>query len=356
VKRKDAKMRKSGKVLVMAAVAAISVVPYADLYADWSSAVYTDLQDGVTWQFKIDTTNKRALLGAGIDSGSDAESNWGTTSKASLPSVANFPISFTVNDVEYTLASIGNRAFIRYSMSDMTIPISISGSFFRIYDYAFYECTNLENIWLKGPSSGHATLLAFGTAFGKCSALKYILVSPSIIKHNDYNLQLTGSSGATIVAPFCSDNTTWVENVIGGTDNRMLFYSELDETAKTITFAPTNAVTLEAAFNAAVPIKNRFGLSTVISITNRIDEEIIIPEEAVPYTSFELHSWVTFKVATQAQLESTLAAISPASPVIIDPTGAKEMLTVPPGRTVFVKCDEGDSIIKKTAGLRIKFL
>jgi hypothetical protein len=297
------------------------------------------------------------LLGVGVQSGSDVESNWGTTSKDLFPAKADFPSSFTVDGSSYTLSSIGDRSFIRCnSMTDISIPVTIPGSFFYIYQCAFYECKNLENVYFKGPSSQYATLIPYSNAFGLCKAMKYVLVSPSLKKHKDYNLQLASSSGATIVAPFCSDNTTWVENVIGGTDNRMLFYSELDETAKTITFAPTNAVTLEAAFNAAAPIKNRFGLSTVISITNRIDEEIIIPEEAVPYTSFELHSWVTFKVATQAQLESTLAAISPASPVIIDPTGAKEMLTVPPGRTVFVKCDEGDSIIKKTAGLRIKFL
>ena len=147
-----------------------------------------------------------------------------------------------------------------------------------------------------------------------------------------------------------------MENVIGGTDNRMLFYSELDETAKTITFAPTNAATLAAALDVVAPIKSRFGFSTVISITNRIDEITAIPEEAVPHTTFDLRSWVTFKVTTQKQLENTLAAVPVDSPVIIDPTGATEMLTVPSGRAVFVRCDEGDSISKKITGLKIRFL
>jgi hypothetical protein len=186
--------------------------------------------------------------------------------------------------------------------------------------------------------------------------MKYILVSPTIRKHKDYDLKLRSSSGATIVAPLNSDNTSWENNVIDGTGNSMLFYSEMDEAAKTITFSPTNAATLAVALNAVAPIKNRFGFSTVISITNRIDEITAIPEEAIPHTTFDLRSWVTFKVTTQKQLENTLAAVPADSPVIIDPTGATETLTVPSGRTVFVQCDEGDSISKKITGLKIRVL
>ena len=172
----------------------------------------------------------------------------------------------------------------------------------------------------------------------------------------DYDLKLVSSSGATIVAPLNSDNTSWVDNAIDGTENSMLFYSEMDEAAKTITFTATNTTTLAAALEAVAPIKSRFGFSTVISITNRIDEITAIPEEAVPHTTFDLRSWVTFKVTTQKQLENTLAAVPVDSPVIIDPTGATEMLTVPSGRAVFVRCDEGDSISKKITGLKIRFL
>ena len=185
--------------------------------------------------------------------------------------------------------------------------------------------------------------------------MKYILLSPTLRKHKDYDLKLVSSSGATIVAPLNSDNTSWVDNAIGGTENSMLFYSEMDEAAKTITFTATNTTTLAAALEAVAPIKSRFGFSTVISITNRIDEITAIPEEAVPHTTFDLRSWVTFKVTTQKQLENTLAAVPVDSPVIIDPTGATEMLTVPSGRAVFVRCDEGDSISKKITGLKIRF-
>ena len=346
-------MRKSGKVLLMAAMAAASAVSYAD----WSNEVYTNEIDGVKWRFRIDTSKNRALLGVGINSGSDVESNWGTTSKSSFPAVADFPSSFTVDGVNYTLSSIGDRSFIRYSsITDISIPVSIPGSFFYIYQCGFYECKKLENVYFKGPSSQYATLIPYSNAFGLCTAMKYILLSPTLRKHKDYDLKLVSSSGATIVAPLNSDNTSWVDNAIGGTENSMLFYSEMDEAAKTITFTATNTTTLAAALEAVAPIKSRFGFSTVISITNRIDEITAIPEEAVPHTTFDLHSWVTFKVTTQKQLENTLAAVPVDSPVIIDPTGATEMLTVPSGRAVFVRCDEGDSISKKITGLKIRFL
>ena len=346
-------MRKSGKVLLMAAMAAASAVSYAD----WSNEVYTNEIDGVKWRFRIDTSKNRALLGVGINSGSDVESNWGTTSKSSFPAVADFPSSFTVDGVNYTLSSIGDRSFIRYpSITDISIPVSIPGSFFYIYQCAFYECKKLENVYFKGPSSQYATLIPYSNAFGLCTAMKYILLSPTLRKHKDYDLKLVSSSGATIVAPLNSDNTSWVDNAIDGTENSMLFYSEMDEAAKTITFTATNTTTLAAALEAVAPIKSRFGFSTVISITNRIDEITAIPEEAVPHTTFDLRSWVTFKVTTQKQLENTLAAVPVDSPVIIDPTGATEMLTVPSGRAVFVRCDEGDSISKKITGLKIRFL
>ena len=346
-------MRKSGKVLLMAAMAAASAVSYAD----WSNEVYTNEIDGVKWRFRIDTSKNRALLGVGINSGSDVESNWGTTSKSSFPAVADFPSSFTVDGVNYTLSSIGDRSFIRYSsITDISIPVSIPGSFFYIYQCGFYECKKLENVYFKGPSSQYATLIPYSNAFGLCTAMKYILLSPTLRKHKDYDLKLVSSSGATIVAPLNSDNTSWVDNAIGGTENSMLFYSEMDEAAKTITFTATNTTTLAAALEAVAPIKSRFGFSTVISITNRIDEITAIPEEAVPHTTFDLRSWVTFKVTTQKQLENTLAAVPVDSPVIIDPTGATEMLTVPSGRAVFVRCDEGDSISKKITGLKIRFL
>lgn len=346
-------MRKSGKVLLMAAMAAASAVSYAD----WSNEVYTNEIDGVKWRFRIDTSKNRALLGVGINSGSDVESNWGTTSKSSFPAVADFPSSFTVDGVNYTLSSIGDRSFIRYSsITDISIPVSIPGSFFYIYQCGFYECKKLENVYFKGPSSQYATLIPYSNAFGLCTAMKYILLSPTLRKHKDYDLKLVSSSGATIVAPLNSDNTSWVDNAIGGTENSMLFYSEMDEAAKTITFTATNTTTLAAALEAVAPIKSRFGFSTVISITNRIDEITAIPEEAVSHTTFDLRSWVTFKVTTQKQLENTLAAVPVDSPVIIDPTGATEMLTVPSGRAVFVRCDEGDSISKKITGLKIRFL
>ena len=346
-------MRKSGKVLLMAAMAAASAVSYAD----WSNEVYTNEIDGVKWRFRIDTSKNRALLGVGINSGSDVESNWGTTSKSSFPAVADFPSSFTVDGVNYTLSSIGDRSFIRYSsITDISIPVSIPGSFFYIYQCGFYECKKLENVYFKGPSSQYATLIPYSNAFGLCTAMKYMLLSPTLLKHKDYDLKLVSSSGATIVAPLNSDNTSWVDNAIGGTENSMLFYSEMDEAAKTITFTATNTTTLAAALEAVAPIKSRFGFSTIISITNRIDEITAIPEEAVPYTTFDLRSWVTFKVTTQKQLENTLAAVPVDSPIIIDPTGATEILTIPSGRAVFVRCDEGDSISKKITGLKIRFL
>ena len=128
-----------------------------------------------------------------------------------------------------------------------------------------------------------------------------------------------------------------------------------DDVANTITVTPTTAETLQEALNLAATFKSAFGLDTRISVTNSIATAVAIPASATSSTMFDLHSWVTFNVTTQAQLENTLAAISGDSMLIVDPTGATENLTVPEGRQVFVVLNEGDTIRSRLNGFSIRF-
>ena len=128
-----------------------------------------------------------------------------------------------------------------------------------------------------------------------------------------------------------------------------------DDVANTITVTPTTAETLQEALNLASTFKSAFGLDTRISVTNSIATAVAIPASATSSTMFDLHSWVTFNVTTQAQLENTLAAISSDSMLIVDPTGATENLTVPEGRQVFVVLNEGDTIRSRLNGFSIRF-
>ena len=82
----------------------------------------------------------------------------------------------------------------------------------------------------------------------------------------------------------------------------------------------------------------------MVSITNAIPGTTTIPESAMSHTMYDLHSWVKFAVETQAQLESLLTAIEPGSPVIIDPSGARENLRVPAGGRILVELGEGDVV------------
>ena len=322
--------------------------------AAWSEDVFTQTIDGVQWRFKIDESNKTALLGslASNDGGSDAQQYWATVTttstesgvskvKKGLRGVVELPSSFTVDGVAYDLVAIGNRALIRYGMSTLILPENVE----RLRNCALYQMPYLTNLWFKG----HATLPSeFGrnyvsleftasTVLSETKAIKNILVGPNIKRSGTYFY--TYGTDTLVLFPYRKDNTTWTSGWNLGTTPKVVYYYDLDEAAGTITFSPTSATALAETFatlpTIAPQIKTAFGLDAKVVVETPIEEATTIPSaflaSGIPLETTE---WVAFTATTQEQLQDVLDACSTSSRILIDPAGATGRLDVPAGRNV----------------------
>ena len=357
----------------LAATLLFSVVscPFA-VSAAWSENVITQNLDGVKWRFKIDVSNKTALLGSeDSGTGSDAAQYWATYTtvkkenninvKQDIRGVLEVPSSFTVDGVDYNLVAIGNRALIRYGMSTLILPENVGW----LRNCALYQCPYMTNLWFKG----HATLQGgFGrnyvnlnftatSVLSETTVIKNVLVGPNL-KRSGSNFQISGGTNTLVLFPYRKDNTTWAGVNVGGTTPKVVYYHDLDETAGTITFSPTNATTLAEAF-ATLPtiksqIKTAFGLDAKIVVSSPIETATAIPaaflSAGIPLETTE---WVAFSATTQEQLDDILDACSADSKILIDPTGAEEKLFVPYGRNVSVLMSPNGEIMREQSGVMI---
>ena len=214
---------------------------------------------------------------------------------------------------------------------------------------------------MRSPTSADLTSVDERATFIGATAMKVLLVGQNtkLINLNSGTERMLGGNitGCVVYLP---DNGYWTG--LNACDTTLRYYGPgrdvdiaTDDQNNTITVTPTTAETLQEALNLATTFKSAFGLDTRISVTNRIASAVSIPASAYSNVMFDLHSWVTFNVTTQTQLENTLAAISSDSMLIVDPTGATENLTVPEGRQVFVVLKEGDAIRRRLNGFTIRF-
>ena len=337
--------------------------------AAWSENVITQTLDGVKWRFKIDESNKTALLGTSDSgTGSDAADYWATVTtvkkensinvKQDIRGVLEVPSSFTVDGVDYDLIAIGNRALIRYAMTTLILPENIG----RLRNCALYQCPYMTNLWFKG----HATpSREFGRSYvnlnftatsvlSATTAVKYILVGPNL-KRSGANFSVPDGTNVLVLFPYHKDNTTWAGMNVGGTTPNVVYYSDIDETAGTITFSPTNATQLAEAFatlpTLAPQIKAAFGFDAKVVVNTPIEEATAIP--AAFLTSgipLETTEWVAFEATTQAQLDEVLGACSASSKVLVDPSGATERLEVPAGRNIAMLMSQNGEVKPEARG------
>ena len=320
--------------------------------AAWSEDVFTQTIDGVQWRFKIDESNKTALLGTSDSStGNDSATYWATVATTSKENninvkkaprgVVEVPSSFTVDGITYDLIAIGNRALIRYGMSTLILPENVE----RLRNCALYQMPYLTNLWFKG----HATLPSeFGrnyvsleftasTVLSETKAIKNILIGPNIKRSGTYFY--TYGTDTLVLFPYRKDNTTWTSGWNLGTTPKVVYYYDIDETAGTIVFSPTSATALAEAFETlptiAPQIKTAFGLDAKVVVETPIEEATTIPAaflaSGIPLETTE---WVAFTATTQEQLQDVLDACSASSRILIDPAGATGRLDVPAGRNV----------------------
>ena len=321
--------------------------------AAWSENVITQTLDGVKWRFKIDESNRTALLGSeDSGSGSDAAQYWATVTgttkenninvKNGLRGVVEIPSSFTVDGVAYDLIAIGNRALIRYGMSTLILPENIG----RLRNCALYQMPYMTNLWFKGHSTPsrefgrYYVSLNFtaNSVLSTTTAIKHVLVGPNL-KRSGSNFQIPAGTNVLVLFPYRKDNTTWAGVNVGGTTPNVVYYNEIDDTAGTITFSPTIATQLAEAFatlpTIAPQIKTSFGFDAKVVVDTPIEEATAIPaaflDSGIP---LETTKWVAFTATTQQQLQDVLDACSADSRILIDPAGATERLAVPAGRNV----------------------
>lgn len=262
---------------------------------------------------------------------------------------------------------IGDNAFMGATITNAVLSrkaVDISGN--RI----FKDCTRLESMFIPGPDSGSERTLVRRSEFvSGCTSLKVFLAGPltglsSIWGRTDVNM-FSGVSGCHIFVPTGSNWDTETASDKGlaayEADNTIFYYGAgrdldmaFDHNAHLITATPTTAHALTNILNAASTFKNRFGYDTRINMTNAIEvAEGTITDATIAGMAFES---LIFNVKTQAQLDMVMdATASVTTPLCIDPTGAKQQMTVPANRRVWVLLSGDGKYTPKINGLTITF-
>ena len=270
-----------------------------------------------------------------------------------------------------SLAEISSKAFQMANWPEAVIPASVEkmGKTKNTGNGVFIGCTNMVALWVKGkPTEASQTYLTVncGTLVKNCKALKLVLMGQNtkgeyMNEEEDYTM-LSGVVGAHVLVP---DNGYWDGlKTGGGESNKVWYYGPnreldltIDETAKTVTFAPTTENAMTNAIAWASTIKEHFGLDTVISLKSRIDTSVAITEAMLQNVTLTAPPWyLTFAVKNQEELDYVLAAVSADTPIIIDIEGAgKNQITVPDGRKVAILAKSGWTFGAKLNGLVISF-
>ncbi len=283
-----------------------------------------------------------------------------------------------------TVTTLGNYAF--RNCEGLT-GVASFGGIASMPDYAFDGCKNLQ-----GPLPSFATLTTSAgnnAPFKDCSLsgvcvngnvkvrpyaifkgnteFKILLFGPSTSKTGSAgtgdNAMLAGVTGCKVVMP----QAGWNGVDVGGTSNKSVYYGpdenfdlSIDEGFRAVTAVPANGSGLVEILECAPLFKEHLGLNTRVNITNTLEiaAGTITAEmlNSVEFNSLQL----TFKVNTQAQLDSVLAACPVSSyPLLaIDSSDAREELTLPQGREIFIRVSsEGrqGKYTPKINGLIIKF-
>ncbi len=367
----------------------MTLVPYCAQSA-WVPSDYHEVEvDGITYKVMLDDSSNSSIvcLGTNNTSAVGLDTYTGTRDMANctvedLEGLLTIPETLTVDGKVLNVTTIAARGFWgQTGLTGVVFPHSFTTF---LYGRTFKDCTGLKALWFKGPAtvaSGTQTYTDIGAnangvgrmVFQGCAALKHVIVGPNAkLKITGTNLALSfeGQTGCTFFLPSNSLNTTWRDfktramgtgNYIAGTNPNVLYYGpelELDiEGADgsgegTITFTPNTAHALTNVLSAASAIHANLGLNVKISITNAIEvAEGSLTNEM--FTDIECGS-LMFAVKTQAQMDMVLAAVPVTMPIMIDPEGATENLTVQTaGRNIYIRLPKDGTYQIKNNGLMI---
>lgn len=332
----------------------------------------TQTVGGYEWRLALDDVAMTAAVGTNLtetawsSSPRDAKNNWtyGTSSAVDDKTKAGqftIPSSFTVDGQVYRVTAIGNRALMRAYMTSLIIPEDVN----CLWNCALYQCYNLTDLWFKGhatPSSefgrNYVDLkFTASTVLDQTTTLKNVLVGPNIKRSGDC-FYIKHSTDTLVLFPCRKDNTTWTAGWSVSGNPNVVYYNDIDDTAGTITFSPTNATQLAEAFatlpTIAPQIKTAFGLDAKVVVETPIEEATTIPAaflaSGIPLETTE---WVAFTATTQEQLQDVLDACSVSSRILIDPSGATGRLDVPAGRNVAMLMSPDSEVAPERVGFML---
>lgn len=382
--------KKKNCMRLVQAVAFVSVsmmlVPYCAQSAWVPSDNHEVEVDGITYKVMLDGANDTIVcLGTNNTQAVGLDSYTGTRDMANctvedLEGLLTIPDTITVNGNVLNVTTIAARGFWgQTGLTGVVFPHSFTTF---LYGRTFKDCTGLKALWFKGPATvasgtqAYTSIAANNTSVGRkifmgCTALKHVIVGPNakLYTSGGQALSFEEQTGCTFFLPSNSLNTTWgafrthkLSNVnIAGKNSNVVYYGpelELDiEGADgsgegTITFTPNTAHALTNVLSAASAIHANLGLNVKISITNAIEvAEGSLTNEM--FTDIECGS-LMFAVKTQAQMDMVLAAVPVTMPIMIDPEGATENLTVQTaGRNIYIHLPKDGTYKIKNNGLII---
>jgi hypothetical protein len=193
--------------------------------------------------------------------------------------------------------------------------------------------------------------------------------SPAKVFFAGHNTKMIGYSEAwrdkifrgTKGYAFVPSNGHW-ENFTGSTGSSVIYYGpdreidfSVDTDAKIITATPTTEAALVKTIEYANLFKTNLGYDTRINVTNNIEVSAgTITLEMLNSVQFNT-MLLTFKVKTQAMLDSVLQAVPQTAMLAVDLSEAKDPIELPSDRALWVWMPGNGKYIPKVNGLVISF-
>ena len=349
------------KLLTM--IGAAAMLPFATSAA-WSKETYTTTTNGVTWTYRVDEEAGKVLLGGGTASGA------APMVATSTAGILYIPSTLVHNGETYQVTDYGYGALS--GCSHLTGVVFPETTFTQTANGAalFQNMSNCRAIWWKGPdtvTSGEQPVSVIGgltQIFRNDTNLRAVVLGPNVTysyRNNTYP-PFNGCSNVRAFLP----KTNWYgkENppiAYGGTSCKQIFYGPGEDIDVSIdgTFTVATSNRLDDVLSVANYLHDYCGMNPKINVTNVIEiADGMITAEKLAFLSSGTFNSLVFKVNTQAQLDTLLAAIPSSVPFAINPADSKMELTVPQGREVYVKLSaEGKNgkYTPKINGLTISF-
>ena len=344
------------KLLMM--IGAAAMLPFATSAA-WSEDTYTTTTNGVTWTYKVDTGTGAIKL---------VENSGGAIVDKTASGVLYVPATIVHDGVAYNVTEYG----ILKECASLTGVVFPEVTFAQTGTGAtFQNMTACVAVWWKGPetvTSGIQPVSVIGNKltriFYQDTSLRAVVFGPNVGFSG-------GNSSSHPMFLNCTNVRAFVPKARWNASSAMYFGSASE--CKVIKYGPGEDIDISIDGTFTVATSNRLddvlsvanylhdycGMNPKINVTNVIEvADGMITAEKLAFLDNGTFNSLVFKVNTQAQLDTLLAAIPSSVPFAINPADSKVELTVPQGREVYVKLSaEGKNgkYTPKINGLIISF-